>query len=206
MSRPNDMTPREYLSWSSLDLLERSEERWKAQYLRGEKPPTSRAMTFGSKVADALETGEMTGDLELDLVIEQFPKLGIQDQMVMAELNRGRGKNPIPLLAKPDTRNEDYSAFREYKTGTEPWTQKKVDAWGQITFYAVVGYIIRGKLVPEIWLDWAPTQRNEDGTISVMGTVKSFRTNRTMADILRMMLRMRRAWDRIEKLTEQELF
>ena len=190
-----------------MDLLERSEERWIEQYLHGKRSPRSREMDFGSKMADALESGNMSGDIGLDIVMEKLPKYEIMDQEIGVDLMRGRGTNPIPLLAKPDTRNADFSAFREYKTGRNPWTQGKVDVWGQITFYAVVGYIVRGsKLVDDIHLDWVPTELGPGGLVRVTGELKSFKTTRTMADILRMMLRMRRAWGRIETLTERELF
>lgn len=198
------ITPREHLSWSSMDLLERDEKRWIRQYLHGEKPHQNRAMVLGSRVADALETGELTGDLDIDLTIEQFPKLEIADKIVLVKL---QGKPEVPILAKPDTRSEDFASFREYKTGSVPWTQSRVDSWGQITFYAVAGYIFRGnRLVEDIWLDWAPTIKQADGTIKIEGTVRSFKTVRTTADVLRMMLRMRRAWERIKLLTEKELF
>lgn len=210
------ITPRNYLSWSSMDLLERSESKWIAQYLMGKEPPKSRAMDLGTKLADALEEDEFTGDLMTDIIVAKMPKLAIRDQIITANLNRGRGVEPIPLLAKPDTRNEDFSAFREYKSGSVPWNKRRVDECGQITFYATVGYIIRGEegrkpqLVEDIHLDWAPTKKEDPSDphskIIFTGEVIPFRTQRTMADVLRMMLRMRKAWEKIQLLTERELF
>jgi hypothetical protein len=53
-------------------------------------------------------------------------------------------------------------------------------------------------------LVWAPTFKNEDGEIQATGEIKVFKTKRTMADVLKMMIRMKNAWALIEKISEEE--
>src|SRR4030042_4096635 len=107
------MTPRQYLSWSAMDLFERSIERWKEVYLYDQKMKINSGMAFGSLMAAGLEYGEATGDAVLDLLIEKLPKFEIMDKAVECQLNTGRGKEPIPILIKPDTMKEDMTAFKE---------------------------------------------------------------------------------------------
>ena len=66
-------------------------------------------------------------------------------------------------------------------------------------------YTETGKLPTDIELVWMPTERRADGSTELIGDVHVFKTKRTMADVLRMMLRIRKAWEGMEKLTNSEL-
>lgn len=84
--------------------------------------------------------------------------------------------------------------LEEYKTGVKKWDQKRVDEHGQLTMYSLMHYLIT-KTRPEeveISLWWMPTKRTESGDFSVKiefiepieENIKSFKTKRTMRDIL----------------------
>ena len=201
------LTPREYLSYSSMDLLERNPEKWKEVYLRGEKKRINRGMAFGKKMADGLENDEDTGDMVLDLVISQLPKYELMDVAFTTEIKDKDGN--IPLLAKPDTAKADYSAFNEYKTGQAPWTQHKVDTNVQITFYATCMYLKTKKIPTEIELDHAITVKENpedpNSRLVATGEIKKYYTHRKMSDIINMMLRMKKAWRLIQQICEEEL-
>lgn len=203
------MRPRQYLSWSSLDLFERSRQRWIELYVRGNEIAWNErgkaGIDLGRKVAKALELGDTTDDIEFDLTMENVPKLDVMEMELRAELKRGRGEEPIPLLSKLDTASKDLSAFKEYKQGINPWTKTKVDKSGQITFYSTAAYIITGKIPQDIELIWIPTELGIDGQNRVTGEIVRFRTRRTMSDVLNMMVRMRKAWDEMELVTDTEL-
>ena len=193
-----------------MDLFERSQERWTEVYLYGEAPRFNRhgqaGIDLGRKMADGLERGSLTGDALLDLTIVQIPKLEVMEMEVRAELKRGAGVDPVPLLGKLDTASKDMAAFKEYKQGTERWTQSKVDKWGQITFYATMIYLITGKIPDDIELVWMPTERLQDGTTQMTGDICRFKTKRTMPDILSMMVRQKKSWEGIERVTDQFLW
>jgi hypothetical protein len=190
-----------------MDLLEHSVEKWKDLYFRGEQRRANSGMMFGRKMAEGLENEEATGDIVLDLLMERIPKFEIRDKAITAEMKNG--KKTVPLLAKPDTMKADMTAFKEYKTGQEPWTKKKADESGQITFYATTMYLITGRIPADIELVWVQTEKQPNGSLDVKigatGEIRVFKTARTMADILKMMVRMKKAWELIEKICEEEL-
>ncbi len=186
-----------------MNVLETSEATWIKIYLEGFKIPTNQGMALGSKVADSLETGVDTGDLDIDLVIASLPKFELMDHKFEAVLEIGGMK--IPLLSKIDTAKKNLSAFKEYKTGATKWCQANVDKFGQITFYATLIYILKGKIPQDIELVWAPTKKNADGDPELTGEVKRYITKRTMTDILKMKVRMKKAWLRMGELSEENL-
>lgn len=200
------MRPRQYLSWSSLDLFERSKERWVKAYVYDEKlrfnVKGQRGIDLGKKMATALEHDELTGDPMLDLTISGIPKFNVMEMELKVEPEKGW---KVPLLSKLDTAKEDLSAFKEYKQGTTEWTQPKVDKFGQITFYAAAIYLKTGRIPEDIELVWVPTRSGDDGRNEVVGDIVQFRTRRTMWNVLSMMARMEKAWEGMEKLTESIL-
>jgi hypothetical protein len=201
------MSPREYLSWSSMDLLERSEEKWIEQYIYGKRNRINRGMAFGKVMADSLETSEASGDIMLDLTIERIPKFEIMDQPFTADLKVG--KKIIQIHCRPDTMKKDMSAFKEYKTGQEAWSQKKVDNNGQVTFYTTGMFLKTGKIPQDIELVHIETEKENmealDSKLRATGEIKRYKTVRTMSQVINMMVRMKKAWARIEELTEKEL-
>lgn len=190
-----------------MDLLEKSVEKWKALYLFGEQMKVNRGMAFGRMMADGLENNDATGDIMLDLVISKIPKFEVMDKIVMAELKNG--KKTIQILAKPDTMKADMTAFKEYKTGQEPWTQKRFNELGQIIFYATALYLKTGSIPQDIEGVWAQTKKEDNGPldakIRATGEIRRFKVVVTMADVLKMMIRMKKAWALIEKVCEEEL-
>jgi hypothetical protein len=190
-----------------MDLFERNVEKWKRLYIYGEEMTINNGMEFGRKMAEGLENDEITGDMALDLVMERLPKFEIMDKPIEAILKNG--KNKIPLLAKPDTMKADMTAFKEYKTGQEPWSRKKVDESGQVTFYATVLFILSGKIPSDIELVHVQTAKEGNGApdarIRATGDIYRHPTKRTMGQILNMMVRMKKAWEGIQRVTAEEM-
>lgn len=215
------MRPRPYLSFSQMTTFEQSEERFIAQYVYNERQRTSRNMAYGSLMADGLESDEMTGDPLLDLVIARLPKLEVMDKPIECRggvrtlFERDKkyyhipvlenGKDPIPLMAVPDTAQKDYSAFKEYKTSVRQWTQRMADESGQVTFYATTVWIATKHIPTDIELVNAQVEYDEDGRLRPTGEILRFKTKRSMADVLKMTARIRKAWVGIEKLCNNEL-
>lgn len=201
------ITPRPYLSWSSLDLFERSVEQWKQVYLYGKKMPINRGMAFGRDMAEGLEHEKVTGNPILDLIMERLPKFEIMDKPITAEIREG--KKIIPLLAKPDSMKTDGSAFKEYKTGQKLWSRKQVDESGQITFYATVLFLKNGKIPWDIELVHVETEKEDknalDARIRPTGAIYRHPTIRNISQVLNMMIRMKKCWQEIERITAEEL-
>jgi hypothetical protein len=197
------ITPRPYISWSQLSLFESSPERYKEVYIYDKKIPINRGMAYGKQLADGLEKGELTGNEVMDMTMIQIPKLDEMEKEVRAIITDG--KNTIELLARMDTAKKDLSAFKEYKTGQGAWTQKKVDEFGQITFYATAIWLKTKKIPQDIELVWIETAMQLEGKIEATGAIKRFVTKRTAIDCLKMCARIKRAWAGIRQLTEKEL-
>lgn len=198
------MRPRPYLSWSAMDCIERSPAEFIERYIYEKKMPITQAIAFGKKMADGLENGEATGDPTLDMMMAKLPKYECMDWEFRGKL-KGQKKEPdIGILIKPDTAKKDLSAFCEYKTGKK-WTQKMADESGQVTFYAAGAYLITGEIPKDIELVWVPTMHDERGKVEATGEVVRFKTKRTMSQIINMMVRMRRAWKKIEETCDKEL-
>lgn len=208
------MTPRPYLSWSSLNMLgdfsPKCIERWKEYYIYDKKFGTNQGMHFGKVMADGLEDDVATGDVVLDMVMTKIPKFEIMDKTFTVGLKTGRKLSNgewevIQILCKPDTRKEDFSAFKEYKTSQKRWTRKQVDEFGQITFYAMGMFLKTGKIPGDIELTEIETKTALDGKIECTGQIFRHHTVRSMGSILQMMVRCKKAWSIINKICEEEL-
>lgn len=197
------MHPRGYLSYTSMTLFESSPQAWVEYYLNGKVKRTTRAMALGKEIATSLETGEETGDLMKDLVVARMPKFEVMDKIVMTEVVIDKYK--VKILIRPDSRREDFSGIKEYKTGKDEWTQKMVDNDDQITFYTTGAYLITKKIPQDLELVWAPTEYDEDGRPTLTGEIKRFPTKRTLKDVLKMQVRMVKVWKEMEKVIEEEL-
>lgn len=196
------LTPKPYLSWTQLDMFERSPEQYKRIYIDGGRVPINRGMALGKEVAESLETGHKTGNTIKDLLIEKLPKLDIPELIIETVVNG------VPVKCVIDTASSNLGAFKEYKTGATPWDQKKADSHGQITFYCAAIQALTDKIPDDIELIWAPTkyiQGDYDMVPELTGEILRFKTKRTTADLLKIKVRIKKAWDGIKKMTEEEL-
>lgn len=214
------ITPRPYLSFSSMSLFERDPKQWADEYLYHQKKRISRNMGYGSLMAEGLEADEATGDPMLDMMMVKIPKFERMDMAVEDpngfEVTYRDGKKAkvpvladpdggIPILALPDTAKTDYSAFKEYKTSTRKWTQKMADESGQITFYSTAIWMVTSEVPQDIELVNVVVDYQEDGRLQPTGDMVRLPTQRTLSDVIRMTRRIRTAWRGIKELCEKEL-
>src|SRR3990167_2127333 len=197
------ITPRPYISFSSMALFEKSPEQWSDIYLRDYPQYTNVNMLYGSLMADSLEKNELSGDPALDLMIENIPKFELMDKPIEANLKNG--KDVIIVLAKPDTAKADYTAFKEYKTSLKKYTQKMADDSNQITFYATTIWLKTNKIPQDIELVNVCVKYAENGELMPTGELVRIPTKRTMVDIIKMIARIRKNWTLIRQFCEKEL-
>jgi hypothetical protein len=183
------LLPKGYLSWTQIDMWNRSQRQYIDTYILNQKRFENDAMIYGKKVADALETGE-TDDSLIEIATVAVPKYDIAEYKLNANIETNEGV--IPLFGKADTAYDPPSlGFREYKTGQVPWTQKKADRHGQITLYALMVYLNEKKLPKSIHLDWLPTE-NKNGEIQLTGDIVTFQTERSLGELIEMMTIVKR--------------
>ena len=191
------ITPRPYLSWSQMNLLERSPETYKKLYLYGDRIPTNRGMRYGKKMADALEDDIATGDIALDYAMSSLPKAGKMEVEIDWKVMG------VPIFGKMDSAKKDLSLIDEYKTGKEgSWNQLKADRSaqeGQLCFYATAIYF-KTKKIPKARLSFVPTVDAE-----ATGEVITFEVSIELKDVLNMASRMKKAWKEIGEMCEKEM-
>ena len=192
--------PRQYISWSQYSIWKRSKETYKRIYIYGEGGFTNMAMELGKKMAERMETGEESDDIDMEQVAMFMPESPEREYPIEVNFHG------IPLFGKLDGFNpkNKKKIIREDKTGKK-WTQAMVDKTEQLTFYAMLVIGKYEKLPDKIFLDWAPTERDPiTGKLKLTGEVKTFETKRTMADILLFYAKVKRVWEEIQEMSKKE--
>ncbi len=196
------LTPRPYLSWSQMTLFEKDPKRYAEVYFEGRKMPINRGMALGKTLAENLEHGELAGDPIMDLVAAQLPKLDVPEAELTTSFKH-EGLT-VPLLIKVDSAEKEWEAFIEYKSGpASNWNLKKAQE-GQTLFYSTAIWCARKK-VPKGSLVHAITEYDEAGRPTLTGEIMRYDFTHALADMLKMQLRMAKAWRGIIKLTEQQI-
>lgn len=194
--------PKPHLSWSQIDLWNRSPQEYARKYFYGEEGFINSAMVYGKKFAEAMEGGEVEDEI-MRLTTIAVPRYPISEYRLTAKLKTEAGD--IPLVAYLDTAFDPPSeGLREYKTGVRPWTQKKVDNHKQLTIYALMVYLNENKLPSKMFLDWIETE-NVGGEISVTGKIVSFQTTRSIGDLMEMTTIIKRTAAQISTAYNQVL-
>jgi len=208
-------TPRTYLSYTQLQLFEGSPEMYRRTYILGEKVYNDYT-DLGHKIAQHLERGKKSGDLGLDYLLMVFPRRMFHERELRAKIAG------IPLLGVPDAYTppkrpytSNLSVIDEYKTSKNPWTQRMADQNDQLTFYALLFYLKYKCLPKELWLRWAETawvKLDDDSVpdeearydLQLTGKTESFKTSRSIKDVLAIGVRAKKAWKGIQALTAKE--
>ena len=174
------------VSWSYYSSFLYNKEKWFKKYYLGEEQPSSLAMDFGKEIGERLAS-----DPTFMPEVKRYKHF---EQCLQADLGK------IKLLGYMDTSDLENKKLREFKTGNNknPWTQKRVDEHGQLTFYALMIYLSLG-IKPDdldIHLDWMPTLEADFSSVESFLTempkvvfnpearVQSFKTKRTLKDCL----------------------
>lgn len=179
------------MSWSSISSFEYDKEQWYRKYVLNHKDDPSKEMIFGKEFAESIEKGTCT----YPGLMERLQKKKEHAFQVMF------GK--IPLIGYADAFcDEKFKNLDEVKTGKREWNQKRADEHGQIDMYLLMNYITN-KVAPEdvtCTIHWCPTQDNGDFSITFVEPmeVKSFRTKRTMQQILAFGARINRVYKEME--------
>lgn len=184
------------LSWSAISSFEWSAEQWYDNYILGIKT-TSPELEFGSMVDKRLQV-----DPEYLPNVPRYPHM--QHKM--------RSKwHDIPIIGVPDGLDFETTpkVLSDYKTGKNPWTQKKADQTGQLTMYTMLLYLTDG-IKPEEWdckILWLPTAYTPDFKIDFRNPTDpeliTFNTKRTMLDMLKFGQRIKDTYALMQRYVEQ---
>lgn len=162
------------LSWTSISSFEFDPSQWHRKYIEGIKDPENAEMIFGKKFAYSCEIGKPMAPVRLLSKVE-YPLAVVF--------------NGIKLIGFVDT-YEPHKELGEFKTAKKLWTQDKVDNHGQLDMYALMLHI-QHQVNPDkmkFYLECVQTKENGDFTIGFAESppvVHTFKTKRTMSDIIR---------------------
>jgi len=179
MEKVELILPKPYLSWSQMEIWEKSPERYAQEYfVKGKKLDTP-ALRFGKRIAELLEDyKEIQKSLSLDehpmaiiilkekhnlddITAETIAKIESYD---VSEHKMVTNLSGVPVLSFIDSYCPNTALFREYKTGKVPWTQAKVQRHGQLAFYAAALRAITGDYPAYCHLDWIETSDTYEPT------------------------------------------
>src|SRR5262245_13341970 len=192
------LSPRPYLSWSQIQLFERSPDLYAQKYIYGKEEERSEAMRLGKRLSEALETQQATGDNALDNLLAFFPHYPEREYEIKARMDGVE----VPLYGILDGFDPANLRIGENKSG-RLWTQEMVDESGQLKMYALLVWLKYKKMPRQIMLRWARTQSNDDGDIEFVGEINSFEADISLNDVMLFTDRVRKAWAGIKELCQQ---
>jgi hypothetical protein len=189
-------TPKGYLSWTQLNLIEKSLFGYAKYYILGEKFPETPEILLGKKLAKSIEL-EDEDDLDYKKIKNLLPKFEKR------ELELWGNVAGVPIYGKLDGFDEKNLTIYEIKTGQNEWNEEVVKNHGQLDFYALLVYLNYGRLPDKIELLWFPTKR-ENNDLVIVGDVKKFTIKKDKSDLVKIGLRIVDAWEKIKKLYKEE--
>jgi hypothetical protein len=193
------MRIKKYISYSQMILIEKDPKAYIDRYLYEIETPSNKGQRLGKEISEGIEEGKLTGDIGKDLLISLVPKLELCNEEIKVKTSTG-----VPILSKIDSISKDYKEFYEHKSGPQgSWSKAKADTWDQITFYCMAIYLKKG-FIPKAKLIHIITEV-DNGDKVLTGETKEYKTTRTKMDIIKMQVRIKKAWDKIEKVIGDEI-
>jgi hypothetical protein len=182
------------LSWSAIASFEWNPTQWHRKYVLKELQEMTPELEFGSRI-----------DTRIQNERKFLPKL-VRYPILQHEMRTTF--DGIPLLGFADTYSPTIPAVRDYKTGRKPWDQKRADETGQLTMYLFMLYLMDKRIKVEsmqLYIDWLPTHI-EEGKIAFIkeGDIRTFRTKRTMREVLKFGQRIKETYAAMEKFATKE--
>jgi len=200
------LSPKEHFSYSQYTLFKSSPKWYFLKYFCNKG--YSGGYEYGRKVANSLEKGESpTAELKLlNTFIKKYPEMGYHIEVDF---------EGIKIVAEFDGFDKDLLHLGEYKTGEYKksciWTQARADKHIQITWYFFLVYIMTGKLLNKTVLHYIPVERIRDSQGKVISEsilfdkIREFETKRSLADIARLSVDIKKVWKQIDKMGEDLL-
>ena len=186
------MRVRSYLSYSQMVAFEQG--KYIERYIKGINFE-SKYQRFGKKFHEAME--RKTKDKNIERLKLFLPDYKDREIKIDTDIEG------IPILGILDGLNRSKKEFCDYKTGKK-YTQSTADKLDQITFYYILLWKKYGWIPKRAFIHWIETTEDK-GRLRFTGKIKTFKTDRTMGDMLLFFNRIKRSWQGIEVLCNEEL-
>lgn len=206
MKKTFDLTtiyhPGRPLSWSAIASFQWNPSQWYAKYVAKELPEVTPELEFGSMVDKKIQDNPKFLPKLVRYPVLQHEMRGTFDGIPLLGFADAYRPPSVHKVTKAKVMSTFKCALRDYKTGRKDWTQKRADETGQITMYLLMLWL-RDKIKPEdveCYIDWLPTHI-KDGKITFIkeGDIHTFKTKRTMADVLKFGNHIKKTWVEMEE-------
>lgn len=201
MSTNSIQIPKTHISWSQLDLFERSPAEYAKRYIYGEQWAGNEYTDLGRLFAEAVEHNK-SDDPIISFLIQSLPKYPQREYEMRVPISINAQK--ITLLAKIDGIDVKNKNLGEYKTGKK-WTQERAKACEQLKFYHLVYWMMYRTMLDNIYLYWAETAKNKYGELKLTGTFDIFEVKHTEVDLLNYKIKIKKLVQGITELYNKEL-
>ena len=191
---------KDYLSYSQFSTFIQSPEAYRKAYIFGYRF-SNKYTDFGAKIHKALETRKATDEDEKTALL-LIPIVKQREIEVFAEVGG------VPLYGKIDAIGERvHYCINEYKTSKNGWTQKMVDRSDQLTFYAMMLAVSKKMQIEDVLIKLYTLETFEDidGTLHLTGGKQVFKTDRTQANVDKLVPRIQKAWRGIGEMLNEDL-
>ncbi len=181
--------PKNYLSWTQLNLIEKSLFQYVKYYILGDEFPQTPEIIFGKKIAKAIELDDEddVDFLKIKHLLPVFPKKEFELTANICD---------IPIYGKLDGFDEKNLIIYEVKTGKNEWDYERVKNHGQLDFYSLLVFLNYNQLPSSVQLFWIPTERVNNDEIKIIGDVYKFEIKKDMSDLLKIGIRIKNAWEK----------
>ncbi len=187
------VSPRGYISWQQISLIEKDPKEYVLVYIYGKKR-NFKSMENGKKIHKKLSKGIRP----LKMNIPLYPVTDLKMECVLR-----RGNKEVIVIGELDGYNPDVHVVGEYKTDTKLWSESRATTHDQQKLYALMKYKETGK-IPTAELTCLETE-NVLGTMKLTGKYITHRIIYSLKDMLEMESRVWRAHEKILRLVENEL-
>lgn len=147
--------PRGYLSYSSMNLWERSKNQFRQKYYSSQSYEIDTAFTrFGKYIAETLEDKKKT---KAHPVLSTIPLYPVREQPLIHTIDDVPIKGYIDSFDKRHKRIIEIKTGIRHEDGTAPWNSVKVRKHDQVRLYSLLVKEIFGKVHPVVKLIWLET-------------------------------------------------
>lgn len=170
MAKKKNKLPRPHISWSQIELFERSPHEYYKKYFLDQPVYETKYMTFGKNFMEWVEGIKPAPDFATQMIVNALPKKSVIEQELYVPYGDYFIKGFLDGYEPDDSGDE----IDEYKTGTKAWTQARVNAHGQVDLYAL-GLSLQGRKVKKTHkMYWLPTYCDDNGAIKLTGEIHEF--------------------------------
>lgn len=196
------------LSWSQLQVWEKSPRQYIKKYINGEKTFVNKYMLFGTMIHDAIAQGSAE-DEQLNMLITLVPRIGNPNTPLTADFTIG--KTVVHLNGYADDADLVTDRLIEYKAAKEEdtdgdviWSQEIAEEHGQLKFYGLI-HLINVKRYLNTELVHIHSTEDKDGELGVTGEFEVYNKTINPDDIADIMERIAKFVKWCENLTPEML-